>query len=157
MKKGFTLIELLVGISIIAIVFSIGIANYREFSRRQALTGISKQLKADLRSIQQLALTGQKPEGVSCNTLNGYSFTRSGSSGYTLSAYCSDAQGVLLPAREIKTVNLGTDITISTTTPSFIFKVLGQGTDLLIQNTITLTHTSGNQINLVVGIGGDTL
>ena len=58
-QKGYTLIELLVGISIIAIIFGVGFVSYREFSRRQSLTGVTKQLVGDLRLAQQLALTGQ--------------------------------------------------------------------------------------------------
>ena len=46
--KGYTLIELLVVITISIIIFGVGMAGYRECSRRQALTGILKQTKADL-------------------------------------------------------------------------------------------------------------
>ena len=149
--KGYTLIELLVGLSIIAIIFSVGLAGYREFSRRQALTGVSKQLKADLRLAQQLALTGQKPEDVSCNTLDGYIFSRVSASSYRLLADCA---GIATPY-VYKEVDLGTDITLTSTNTNFTFKVLGQGTDLTAINTITLTHTSGNQNSMVIGIGGD--
>lgn len=150
-SKGYTLVELLIGITIISIVFGVGLAGYREFSRRQALTGVSKQLKADLRLAQQLALTGQKPNDVSCNTLDGYIFSRVDASTYRISADCA---GIATPY-VYKEVNLGSDITLSSTNTSFMFKVLGQGTDLAASNTLTLTHTSGNQSIMVVGVGGD--
>lgn len=153
--SAFTLVELLIGITIISIVFGVGIASYREFSRRQALTGVSKQLKADIRLIQQLALTGQKPENVSCPTLNGYTFSRVNSTVYTLSANCSNASGAVMSPIEIKSVDLGTDITLTATVPNMLFKVLGQGTDLASANSLLLTHTSGNDITITVGVGGD--
>lgn len=153
-KKGYTLIELLVGISIVSIIFGIGFAGYRDFSRRQALTGVSKQFKADLRLIQQLALTGQKPTGVSCDTLNSYTFSRTSASTYNLIANCVSSLGVV-SSPIYKTVNLGTDITYTSTNPTFRFKVLGQGTNLTANNVITLTHTSGTQAILTIGIGGD--
>lgn len=152
--KGYTLVELLVGLSIIAIIFSIGLAGYREFSRRQALTGVSKQLKADLRLIQQLAITGQKPSDVSCDTLTGYTFSRVSANNYALLANCVSNAGVV-SSPEYKNVDLGSDITFTSTNSAIKFKVLGQGTDLSASNTITLTHVSGNQNSMVIGIGGD--
>jgi prepilin-type N-terminal cleavage/methylation domain-containing protein len=153
--KGYTLIELLVGLSIIGIIFSVGLAGYREFSRRQALTGVSKQLKADLRLAQQLALTGQKPDGVACDTLTGYTFNVSVStSSYSISANCTSTLNIKT-SPEIKNVSLGTDIQIVSTTAAFQFKGLGQGTNLTSSNTITLTHISGNTSLILVGIGGD--
>lgn len=150
-SNGYTLVELLVGLSIITITFSIGLVGYREFSRRQALTGISKQLKADLRLMQQLALTGQKPDDVSCNTLDGYLFSRVDSSTYRILIDCA---GIATPY-VYKEVDLGSDISLTSTNSTITFKVLGQGTDLNDDNTITLTHTSGNQNTVVVGVGGD--
>ena len=155
-SSAFTLIELLVVISIIGIIFTLGVAGYRDFSRRQALTGVSKQLKADIRLAQQLALTGQKPSDASCNTLISYSFSRTGSTGYTIGANCLDAIGNSLSPRIVKTVNLTTsNVSISSTASSVTFKTIGQGTDLSGSNTITLTHTSGNTALIIVGVNGD--
>lgn len=152
--KGYTLVELLVGLSIISIVFGVGFAGYRDFSRRQALTGVSKQLKADLRLIQQLALTGQKPNGVSCDTLNSYTFSRTSASTYNLVANCVNTLGVV-SSPVYKSVNLGSTITFTSTNALFSFKVLGQGTNLTSPNVIILTHSSGNTNTMTVGIGGD--
>lgn len=152
--KGYTLIELLVGITIVSVIFGVGLAGYRDFSRRQALTGVTKQIKADLRVIQQLAITGQKPDGVSCETLNSYTFLRTSSSTYDLVANCVSGAGVA-SSPVYKSVDLGTDITFTSTNPSFLFKVLGQGTNLVADNTITITHVSGTQSTIVIGVGGD--
>ncbi len=147
------MIELLVTISIIVIVFSIGIANYRDFSRREALNGISKQIKADLRTAQQLSLSGKKPESASCSVLDGYRFSLNGQNGYKLEAICNNSGVTSLV--EHKVVDLGEDITISLVSPTVEFKVLGQGTNLETTNIITLTHTGGNQTTVRIGVGGD--
>lgn len=149
-SKGYTLIELLVVITISVIIFSVGIAGYREFSRRQALTGVLKQVKADLRLAQQLALTGQKPSGVTCNSLDSYTFTSTGST-YQLIAKCINP-AVITSA--IKTVDMPVNTTISTGT--VVFKILGQGTSLDNPLTFTITNsTAGTTGTVIVGTGGD--
>ena len=148
-NSAYTLIELLIVIAIIGILATIGFVSFREFSRRQTLTGVLKAVKADLRSAQQFALTGQKPEG--CVTLSGYLFNLSDSYVYELIASCEPSDII------IKTVDLSSkNITISSL-PSFIkFKVLGQGTDLISSLTLTLTHDlAGTTGQVTIGIGGD--
>lgn len=147
---GYTLVELLVVITISTIIFGVGIAGYREFSRRQALAGVLKQVKADLRLSQQLALTGQKPEGVTCNKLDGYTFTKTGL-GYTITANCVNPT---VANYLIKTVDLPPDTTISA--GSVKYKILGQGTSLSSTLTFTITNTTaGTSGTVVVGTGGD--
>lgn len=147
--KGYTLIELLVVITISIIVFSIGFVGYREFSRRQDLAGVKKNLMADLRLIQQLSLTGQKPSGVTCTTLNGHTFTITSTTSYQLVSNCTEGNTV------IKTVSFTNGVTLAATTASTQFKILGQGTSLSASNTITLTNSySGNTSTVVVGTGG---
>lgn len=151
-KFAYTLIELLVGISIVAIVFGVGFVSYREFSRRQSLTGITKQLVGDLRLAQQLALTGQKPTGEVCTTLIGYIIARTSPTSYKLTADCSNDDFL------IKTVDMPADTTISVNTliSSVTFKVLGQGTSLSSPLTFTITNSSaGTPGTLTIGIGGD--
>jgi prepilin-type N-terminal cleavage/methylation domain-containing protein len=151
-KNGFTLVELLVGVTIIVILFSIGLASYRNFARRQELQGYIKTLTSDLRSAQQLALSGQKPDpsiGL-CDRLNGYSFFRSGSDSYQIRANCSEGE------RIVKTVDLPTTIVISSTVSTTRFKVLGLGTDLVSDNIITLSSTAtGNSADVTIGVGGE--
>ncbi|EKE05833.1 MAG: hypothetical protein ACD_19C00176G0055 [uncultured bacterium] len=144
-SKGYTLIELLVVITISIIVFGVGLAGYREFSRRQALTGILKQVKADLRLAQQLALTGQKPE--TCAKLIGYTFTAT-SSNYKIIASCSGG------SVENKSADMPVNTTISA--GSLTFKILGQGTSLSSSLTFTITNSvAGTTGTVIVGTGGD--
>ncbi len=153
MKRGFkayTLIELLVVITIGIIVFGVGIAGYREFSRRQSLTGVLKQVKADLRLAQQLALTGQKPEGVTCTKLDGYTYASLGT-GYTLTANCINPATI---NHLIKTVDLPTGTTLSA--GSVKYKILGQGTNLPSSLTFTVSNTSAEITGtVIVGVGGE--
>jgi len=145
---AYTLIELLIGISIISIIFSIGFASYRDFSRRQALTGVTKKIVSDLRTLQQKALAGEKP--TDCTTLDGYKINISSGS-YSLYADCSS--DIFLD-----TVDLTEDGVTLTSTPvnTITFKVLGQGTNLTSVETITITNTKIDKSTVItVGIGGD--
>src|SRR3989344_1318041 len=150
MKKnnGYTLIELLVGMTIITVVFTVGIAGFRSFSRRQALTGVVKSVISDLRSSQQFALTGQKPTG-NCPLLNGYSFKITSSATYQILANCD-------PDIITKTVNLPSGISISPNLSTVQFKVLGQGTNLTESLVLTLTNSVAGITNFVtIGTGGN--
>jgi prepilin-type N-terminal cleavage/methylation domain-containing protein len=155
-KSGYTLIELLVGLTIIAIVFSIGFAGYRDFSRRQAVAGVTKSIQSDLRNAQQLALTGQKPtvdylnNPVTCTRLSGYSFSRISAINYQIIANCVNAVNA---NHIVKNITLSSDLSLSA--GSVKFKVLGQGTDLSAPVIFTVTHTAGTTGTITVGIGGD--
>ncbi len=148
--KGFTLIELLVGITITSIVFSVGYSGFREFSRRQALTGVTKTVVADLRQIQQLALTGQKPSTCSAQKLIGYTFARVDQDTYTLTANCTGNINTVT-----KTVDLN-GVTFTATAVSTLFKILGQGTSLAADNNLVFTHiATGTTGTVTIRVGGD--
>ena len=90
---GFTLIELLVTISLIGILFTVGIASYIDFSRRQVVFQAARKIVQDLRLAQSLAANNQKPEGA-CATLKGYNFEISNNTSnntYYINVDCSDA------------------------------------------------------------------
>ena len=89
--QGFTIVELVVVIGTMAILFSLGYANNREFQRRQQLESVVREFKVDMRLAQQLALTGKKPAG--CATLEGYRIIREGmgmgmQNSYEILAHC---------------------------------------------------------------------
>lgn len=71
-RAGFTLIELLVIIGISLMITGGVIAGYSAFSDNQRLKQTALNFKNDLRLVQNRAMSGQKPEGVVCNTLEGY-------------------------------------------------------------------------------------
>jgi len=74
-KSGFTLIELLLMISLMGILFTVGITNYTDFNRRQTVYQAARQIVQDLRLAQSLAANNQKPLPPSpCGTLDSYTF-----------------------------------------------------------------------------------
>lgn len=145
-RKGFTLIELLVTISIIAILFGVGMAQYMRFNRRQIVLQAAQKLKSGLRLAQDKALSGQNPKSW-CNgdgeTLRGHRLSCSGSS-FSIEAVCSSN----LNPRPVKTESLSSEVTCS---GSALFEVLGRGAEATsftisgyggeFSETITITAT----------------
>ncbi len=148
MKKtclGFTLIELLVVISIIGILFVIGIAQYMNFNRRQILDQAAQELKNNLRFAQGKALAGEKPASwcVDPKHLRGYRLKFNSSGSYIIEASCSDGNFQL-----IKSVNLPSSITGPSGT-SVLFKVLAQGIEGLTTS-FTLSYSGVGSKAVVV-------
>ncbi|MGA3292119.1 MAG: prepilin-type N-terminal cleavage/methylation domain-containing protein [Candidatus Microgenomates bacterium] len=151
---GYTLIELLVSLTIIGILFSVSYVGFRDFSRRQALTGVVKQVQGDLRLAQQDALSGTKPSS-GCNSLDGINFSIDSSTTYSIYYVCD---GAVLPVPVKPTATLPPEISISNDTNPIFFKGLGSGTNIPAgsQATITVTQIqTGSQANILVGSGGD--
>lgn len=152
-KTGFTLIEILVVLAIGALVFIGGYAGYRDFTRRQILEGSSEETKSNLALARQRALSGEKPSGCT-EDLSGYRVSMtfsdpSGNSSYTISAMCTQS-GI-----STGTTNLPVGITLSAPQSQFLFKSIGQGTDLSSDLIITLTQGStGAQSTITVTSGG---
>ena len=94
MKKGFTLIELMVTISIIGILFTIGMAGYTRFNRSQTLVQAALELRNDLRLTQDKALVGEKPSGWCTGedeNMEGYRLVFAGDGqSYSIRPRCSD-------------------------------------------------------------------
>lgn len=145
MKKsfGFTLIELLISMSIMALLFGIGVARYLGFNQSQTIKQAAQKLKSDLRSAANKAITGEKN---GCGTLDGYrvSFT---SGEYVTSAACSGETFIA-----VNTVNLPTGVTFNPLPSSIFFKVLGQGANSA--TTITLSGF-GRSETMTVNISGE--
>ena len=155
--SGFTFVELLVGIVIVALLFSISTANYRDFQSRRVLDNAAQQVTSDLRLAQQLARSGKKP--TTCDVLQGYSFMTTTTSGeYLLGAICSYASCSPLtkgPDGYCTVRNLQSQIALSST--DLRFNVLGRGTNIETgsQVEITLTDTRGNTRTVTVDSGGN--
>lgn len=162
--KGYSLIEVLVVITIIGVLFSVGYANYRSFSRRQTLMGIAKQIEGDMRLAQQMALSGEKPPGsypVGCDNrvLDSVRFgiSKTAPINYKIRAVCGEDATDNYPI--IKTFFLpeGFSYNISTFAPNPIhFKVLGQGTNIPSgsNGTLTINDAFGNYATITVDSGG---
>jgi len=146
--KGFTLIELLIVISIVSILFLVGYANFRDYARRQALVGITKQIQADLRYTQAQAIEGKRVTGCTAGRpLDGYNFFVVDSTHYRVEAACAATAVV------IKTVTLASDFSISTPAVNpIVYKALAQGTTIPVNQSVTIrvTQTSTTKTSDVV-------
>ncbi len=92
LKQSFTLIEVLITLAIVGILSVVGYANYREFGRKEAVTSATRQIVADLRYAQELALSGHKPDGPECGpseTLVSVDFTVVSSDEYRIEVVCT--------------------------------------------------------------------
>ncbi len=155
-QKGFTLIELLFGISILAILFSVGYANYRDFQKRQTLEAVARTLISDLRSIQESALAGKKPQNCADETLNYYYFGMVNFSRYSLGVSCGNSNFKNI---QLKVNDLSNDFRLEFVPSSpncngiqdrICFYPLGKGTSLV--NNLQITITFMNSITKTVTI-----
>lgn len=144
------------GLTIIGFLFSLGYANFRDFSRRESIAGVAKEIQGDMSLTQQLALSGQKPENIKCNPpnlLSSYDFRIIPPSEYAIDANCTGGtvgrKSVFLPA----------DISIASDSLNTIsFKVLGQGTNIESGGRVTLTLTqagTNNTFSITIEAGGN--
>lgn len=132
-RKGFTLIELLVVLFVISSIFFFGYANYRQYSQRQILLSLGRQIEGDLILARNYANSGKKPD--SCSSLDGYKFDwNSGDATYSIYAVCGGSQ--IGDAVISHTIDANYELT--TTCGNFMFKTLGNGTNLSSDCTITL-------------------
>lgn len=149
---GFTLVELLVVASLVGILFSVGIAKYSEFNRRQAIEQSGLDIKNNLRLAQNKAFTGEKDSACTdARLLDGWymGFT---SSTYQIYGCCG---GCAAPGLQfsLSTIDLsGKNITI-TAYPSFPirFRPLGQGVEN--SGTITISGSGGSRSIIVTASG----
>ena len=142
MKKtafGFTLIELLVVMTIMGILFGIGVAQYMNFNRSQILEQAAQELKNNLRLAQTKAANGEKPTECT-SALEGYQVNFSLPRTYQIQAKCG---GSLVGTP--KTFSLPSVVEFSSLPSPILFKVLAQGTDLDSDLTITLTAFEKNK------------
>lgn len=151
-SPAFTLVELMVVVSIMALLFGLGYAQYQNFNRGQVLNQAALNLKNDLRDAQNSALSGIKPTGCS-GVLTAYKVT------FNAGSYDIDSE-VTGCAASTKTIALPQNVTISSLpllpNPNPIrFKVLAQGTDINGSTTVTLRSSFGQTKTLTITSSGD--
>jgi len=151
-SKGYTLIEMLVTLMIMGILFSVGYAGFRDFSRRQYVTNAVNQVKANLRLAQQKAISGEKHCTNPNETLNGYLFNVTNPSTYTIASACSGGDVVI----NSYTIPEGVSMSVTGTNP-ILFRSVAQGTNLGAEGaTITFSYpgTSNTPIVTISASGG---
>lgn len=129
---GYTLIELLLVMVIIAIVFSFGTANYKNFQKRQALEAATRNVMGDLRLAQEFALAGKVDDPATCTNFEGYVFARADpptTNKYYIYKRCNGTN------TEYKSVTLQSGVTIAVRGRNgghreFTFMPLGKGLDI---------------------------
>ncbi|MDP3955260.1 MAG: prepilin-type N-terminal cleavage/methylation domain-containing protein [bacterium] len=151
---AFTLIELLVVMSIIGILFSIGIAGYSNFNRKQILTQAVKTLKSDLRLAQSKASSGEKDYTAGCTNstvLEGWfvSFLSSPAR-YEIYGKCG---GIKYGTKNIDLPSGVTFIPMPSPNP-IQFLPLARGVSITSPLTITLKSNSGSQ-TVTISPSGD--
>lgn len=140
MRKGYTLIEVLVSLTIIGLLFGFGYANFRDFSRRQALEGVARSIMGEIRLVQSKASAGEKPDNAKCNgtnTLSSYSFQIVNSTSYKVVANCLGGNVDIWDTPK----SLPDGISMSPTSGTISFKVLGQGTNITAGGSFVITLT----------------
>ncbi|MDO8451444.1 MAG: prepilin-type N-terminal cleavage/methylation domain-containing protein [bacterium] len=135
-KRGFSLIELLIAVSIILVLTTAAVASYNTFHDRQRLREAGLTLKANLRSAQNRAQSGEKPT-AGCTTLDGYKVTFTAVN-YTIQADCI---GFGFGSPPAMIITLPSGITFSPVPSDLVFKILGQGASLSAPVTLSLILT----------------
>jgi len=133
-KFGFTLVELLITISILAILFSIGVAQYLKFNRRQFVRQAALELKTNLTHAREMALSGKKEcpgafDGVLVKAID--------DERYEVIASCNNGADTTRIGDEYKFYQGITSGGLED--PGILFKPLTGGTNLDVDKTITLT------------------
>lgn len=149
-ERAYTLIEILVSLTIIGLIFGVGYISFREFARRQALAGVARSLRGDLRLAQEQALAGKKPVG--CTVLDGYRFSPVSGTQYTIEAICSN--GNFSIGKD--SLSFPSGVSMSPVPGNILFKVLGQGTDLASDVEVNLVQAAtGNTQRVTITTGGE--
>lgn len=132
--KGFTLVEILVSISIMTVLFALGVTRYREFSRRQGLVNEVKNIISTITKTQNLASSGYKPTGCTGELL-GIRYVMDTNNTYTIRAQCSVGSPIIegpLP--------YGANFDVNPAVASILFFPVGQGTNLSADTVIEVVN-----------------
>lgn len=145
-SSGFTLFELIVAISILILLFGLGIAGYNAFNRKDRLRQAGLTIKAHLRFAQTKAFSVDKPSS-GCTTFTGMrvSFT---ATTYSIDHMCTE--GVVGTA---ETITLQSGITFSPVPSSFTFTPLKGTISLASGQAIVLSNTVDTYQITITGSG----
>jgi len=142
LNQGFTLIELVVVLSVIAILSTVGIAAFVNYSRTQTLNTAVLDLVSMLNVAKSRSMSQVKPAGGDCVThsLDGYKVTISPPQSYNLDAVCEGFSAEI--ERENLPVNISFEEGIQT---QFLFRTLTGG----VESPGTITINGYNKIKTI--------
>lgn len=126
-KQGFTLIEFIVVLSILAIVSTLGIVAFANYSRIQALNAAASDVLVMLQTAKSRAQSQVKPASCITPPLVGYQIIISSASIYRLEVVCGDARNVS-PIEE-KTLPVNISFSSGSLGSSFLFNILTGGVE----------------------------
>lgn len=152
MRSGYTLIEIIVVVTIIGLLVGASIAGFNTLNQRQTVLSAGREVISIMRTAQQRALAGNKPDGIVCEQLRGYSVKGTvNSNQYTLNTVCSN--GGVESTTLIRTYQMASNVTfVQTFTVQFNVQTGGAGGnigDLQLKtnvHTYTLNITSAGDI-----------
>jgi prepilin-type N-terminal cleavage/methylation domain-containing protein len=154
-QNGFTIIELIIAMAIMGVLFTVGYANFREYSQQKILEKAVLTIEGDIRLAQQLARSGKKIG--TCDVLSSYQFTVTSNTSYQIDAKCNNGT---FTERIETSVFLQTDTTINIPSTNPIdFYVLARGTNIPNSTPalITVTHPlTGRTKTISISSSGDT-
>lgn len=144
---GFTLIELLIILTLITLLFSLGMARYNRFNRRQILVRAKDELISNLRLVQSKSLTAEKPSDCGDAPLTGHKLKFTDNKNYKIVAVCGKEV-------DIKTnLTLAAGVTKQSGPNEIFFKILSQGTDIAGEAQIVLSGFGETQIITINSAG----
>jgi Tfp pilus assembly protein PilE len=124
---GFSLLELLLILSLIALLFSLGIAQYNRFSRSQSLVKAKDELISNLRLTQSKAMIAEKPLECGEKELEGHSLEFINDYSYRIVAVCN-----CVDCPEVKAaVNFPSGVVKQSGPDEIFFKVLSRGVEFI--------------------------
>jgi len=125
--SGFTVVELLIILSLIALLFALGVSQYNRFNRSQALVKAKGELVSNLRLAQSKAMTAEKPAGCGENELEGHRLEFINNHSYKLVAVCN-----CVDCPEVKaTINFPSSVIKQSGPDGIFFKVLNRGVEFI--------------------------
>lgn len=146
--QGFSFIEVLVSISIMALIVTVGLSNFRGFQRRKATDAVANQIRSDLRLAQEFAISSKKDCTLAADTYVGNKFIINDATHYSILSICNDGSAdYTLPVPEKTNVEIvnSANHTISTVGASIDFMVLARSPNNALTVTITNTSTGDTQ------------
>ncbi|OGM73888.1 hypothetical protein A2382_03035 [Candidatus Woesebacteria bacterium RIFOXYB1_FULL_38_16] len=133
-QKGYTIIEMLIVIVIIGAILGASYISFQDFSKKQKIIRVSRQIESDLRYAQEQALAGTKPQGFDCNPPDTYTGVAIYFNSFSTLVAVNCSSGDYM---QLRTYSLPDNIKIIPPTPSEItFLPLGKGTSLASSVTV---------------------
>ena len=162
-NKAFTLLEIMVATSIMAILLTVIMVNYRAYEKKSKLDSESQKMVSVLKRAQMMALSGKETAG---SRPEGYGIYFSGNASYFLFGAVNDGNYTYQEGSDIKIENFNLPANMTMTAKdngnninNIVFtlpeaKVYFEGSEGI--GDVTITFQSAGVSNKIVTIKGET-